>query len=89
MTALIDLRLSENRFIGAIPVELAQLFRMENLHLSDNQFTGTIPPLLFGQLTRLMEIGIAKNGLQGSLPTTLGHLLDLSKSRHVGVSGIT
>ena len=81
MTTLIDLRLSENRFIGTIPIEFSQLFRMENLHLSDNQFTGTIPPALFGQLTRLMELSVAKNELQGSLPTTLGHLLDLSKSR--------
>lgn len=79
MTALTDIRLSENRLTGTVPFGFSKLVRMEKLHLSDNKLTGTISPFLFKQTTRLVELSLSNNHLEGTLPTTLSNMGDLGE----------
>jgi len=75
MTALLDLRISENRFSGDI-THLKNLKNLETVHLSDNEFTGSIPDM-FDNLYRLHELVMSNNKLVGSIPRTLTHLQTL------------
>jgi Leucine-rich repeat (LRR) protein len=47
--------------------------------MSDNKFEGSIPGEIFSRTTRLIELSMANNRLNSTLPTTLGNLGDLSK----------
>ena len=53
---------------------------VETLHLSDNKFVGTIPSFMFTRTTRLVELNMANNKLNSTLPSSLGNLRDLSES---------
>ena len=79
LTTLVDLRLSDNQFKGPIPVGLQNLNRLEVLHLAQNKFKGEIPPDIFLSTTRLTELNLARNLLNSTIPTTIGHLGDLSE----------
>ena len=79
LTALTDLRLSNNAFTGTIPSELGQLTEMRHqLHLEYNLLTGPIPSEL-GQLTALYWMFLHGNSLTGPIPSEFGQLAELNK----------
>ena len=67
------LLLSNNRLAGEIPVELAQLSYLEDLHLSENQISGSIPIELV-ELQQLKRLHLDVNQLTGSIPSELSRL---------------
>ena len=74
---VIELSLSENDLIGAIPPELGKLTELEWLDLADNLLSGPIPPEL-GNLTNLEALYLDSNLLSGPIPPELGNLTNLS-----------
>ena len=73
---VIELSLSENELIGAIPPELGKLTELEWLDLADNLLIGPIPPEL-GNLTNLEALYLDSNLLSGPIPPELGNLTNL------------
>ena len=65
--------LSWNDLSGEIPVELAQMTKMEELHFTENSLTGQIPKEL-GQLANLKYLWLTGNSLSGTIPSELRHL---------------
>ena len=70
------LNLGRNGLEGELPVQLAQLARLEGLSLENNKLTGTIPPEL-GQLAGLRHLYMFDNQFTGFIPTELGMLVNL------------
>ena len=65
--------LSWNDLYGEIPVELAQMTQMEELHFTENSLTGQIPKEL-GQMANLKYLWLTGNSLSGTIPSELRHL---------------
>ncbi|MED6221435.1 hypothetical protein PIB30_054599 [Stylosanthes scabra] len=63
---------------GVIPVELTQCASLKLLDLCNNSLTGSISPFLIGNLTKLEEIHLYRNNLNGSLPREIGKLGNLT-----------
>eukprot|EP00429_Kryptoperidinium_foliaceum_P011589 CAMPEP_0176035348 /NCGR_PEP_ID=MMETSP0120_2-20121206/17482_1 /TAXON_ID=160619 /ORGANISM="Kryptoperidinium foliaceum, Strain CCMP 1326" /LENGTH=255 /DNA_ID=CAMNT_0017368697 /DNA_START=348 /DNA_END=1115 /DNA_ORIENTATION=- len=66
--------LSFNQFHGTLPASYAEFLpNLELLHLGDNQFTGTLPNE-WGNLTNMAGMGVQRNNLQGSLPSSFSQM---------------
>ena len=61
---------------GAIPPELGNLSRLEQLYLDQNALSGAIPPEL-GGLSNLVRLNLYRNELSGEIPPELGGLENL------------
>ena len=76
------------KLVGEIPGEFANLWALESLDLSNNRFGGSIPAEL-GSLRRLESLDLSSNRLEGVVPGDLGDIsglesLDLSHNRLEG-----
>ena len=89
---LINLRvldLAGNSLTATIPLELASLSNLEELHLHNgNSLTGSIPPEI-ASLSNLIRLSLGSNSLTGTIPPELGDLvylegLGLSHNRLTG-----
>lgn len=80
LTALEELRLSNNFLTGPIPSELGRLTELEVLRLSNNALSGPVPSEL-GALANLVELRLHQNRLTGDLPSSLRQLTDLKRLR--------
>lgn len=67
------LGLAENDLVGTIPVEYADLDRLERLRLESNDLSGTIP-VEMSDMTNLVILSLNNNVLTGTVPTELGSL---------------
>ncbi|KAJ0586881.1 putative non-specific serine/threonine protein kinase [Helianthus annuus] len=84
--ALESLSLSKNYITGIIPHCIGNLSFLRTLRLDENQISGPIPYSIgrlsslerTEQLSSLEELSIGFNGLDGSLPDSLGQLLKLT-----------
>ncbi|CAN1836893.1 Receptor kinase-like protein Xa21 [Linum perenne] len=84
----IQITLSDNRFTGALPVEVGNLKNLEYLDLSYNMLSDRIPSSL-GSCIRLEYLYLRGNHLQGIIPSSLSALrgiqwLDLSSNNLSG-----
>ncbi len=70
------LDLKENNLAGAIPSEIGQLQKLENLYLYRNQLSGSIPQEI-GQLQELRFLDLSDNRLAGDLPPEIWRLQKL------------
>ncbi|KAL5736372.1 hypothetical protein ACOSQ2_031160 [Xanthoceras sorbifolium] len=70
---LTSIILSNNRFIGEIPVSIANLKGLRNLNLSNNNLHGHIPSSL-GNLTVVESLDMSNNSLSGEIPQQLAEL---------------
>jgi hypothetical protein len=80
LTALRDLRLSNNFLTGRIPSELGGLAELEVLRLSNNALSGPVPSAL-GDLAKLEELRLHQNRLTGDLPSSVSRLANLRRLR--------
>lgn len=80
LTALEELRLSNNFLTGPIPSALGRLRRLDVLRLSNNALSGPVPSEL-GDLENLEELRLHQNRLTGDLPSNLRHLPNLERLR--------
>ena len=80
LTALEELRLSNNFLTGPIPSELGRLTELEVLRLSNNALSGPVPSEL-GNLANLEELRLHRNRLTGDLPSSLRQLTNLKRLR--------
>lgn len=71
------LLLTGNSLSNEIPVELAQLTYLEDLHLSSNQISGGIPDEL-AELQQLKKLHLDDNQMTGTIPPELGRLNGLT-----------
>ena len=76
---MVYLDLSDNRFSGAIPIELGALSQLRTLALSSNNLNGTIPAEL-GALSSLVALYLNDNQLSGTIPPGLGDLSSLRRA---------
>ncbi|KAE8124392.1 hypothetical protein FH972_019284 [Carpinus fangiana] len=82
------LDLSENVFIGGVPVEISKCRNLEILNLAGNNFTGKIPAEI-GSISRLEALYLGSNNFSSVIPDSLLNLknltfLDLSKNNFGG-----
>ncbi|KAF5794251.1 putative non-specific serine/threonine protein kinase [Helianthus annuus] len=73
--------LSNNRFIGTIPIHLCKVPSIILLDLSQNKFSGRLPGCI-GNLTNLSVIDLTNNNMTGVVPSSLG-CLKLLRSLHL------
>ena len=73
-----ELRLSENRMSGQIPMELGTLSNLAMLHLDGNRLTGQVPTEL-GRLSNLAALRLDGNQLSGALSHVLTELSALTE----------
>ncbi len=73
---VVGVYLASNNLSGTLPVELANLKKLEGLDLAYNQLSGSIPKEL-GDLTELYRLTLHYNELSGSIPKELGNLIKL------------
>ncbi len=78
LTALKELRLSDNDLGGSIPPDLGNLAELEYLNLRLNDLDGSIPASL-ERLTKLKHLSLDFNRLTGPIPPGLGNLTELEK----------
>ena len=71
-----NLELRNNNLTGEMPVELAQLSKLQWLDLAENHLTGSIPTGV-GRLSNLERLYLTRNQLTGTIPTELGRLSKL------------
>ncbi|KAK9162121.1 hypothetical protein Syun_003023 [Stephania yunnanensis] len=72
-----SLNLSQNKFTGFLPSKLGKNLALEELQFSKNYFTGPIPEELIRSYQNLTLIDLSVNGLNGSIPNTIGRLSKL------------
>ena len=72
---------------GALPSELGDLVRLEELNLAENNLTGAIPAEL-GNLSELRILHLHRNHLTDSIPSELGRLIRLTELS-LGVNDLT
>ncbi|XP_048551703.1 probable LRR receptor-like serine/threonine-protein kinase At3g47570 [Triticum urartu] len=76
--SLQTLYLSENRFTGTIPSEIAKLTNLTVLQLDGNLLSGGIPDTL-GNLENLFLLGLSRNKLSGKIPESVGNFKNLGE----------
>ncbi|EFJ07233.1 hypothetical protein SELMODRAFT_134042 [Selaginella moellendorffii] len=72
-----NLLLPNNRLTGPLLDSLVNCRRLQLLDVSFNELTGGIPDQLCNSLPKLQHLHAWGNGLQGSIPSTLGNCVDL------------
>ena len=87
LAALTSLFLTGNRLSGAIGAQLSGPSALTSLFLSQNQFSGDFSELL--RYTGLRVLDVSFNQINGTLPTQLGALSNLTSFRvsHTAMSG--
>ncbi|XP_042481987.1 probable leucine-rich repeat receptor-like protein kinase At1g35710 [Macadamia integrifolia] len=75
--ALTTLNLTNNKFLGTVPSNIANLSVINYLDLSMNQFSGLIPYEIC-LLTSLKILFLDQNNFNGSIPNRMGRLKDLT-----------
>lgn len=70
---LLNIRLSDQRLTGEIPLELGQLTDLNVLNINGNQLLGGVPAAL-GQLVRLVAFSLISNQLIGGISLALEQL---------------
>lgn len=74
---VVNLDLSDNKLVGAIPQEITRLTGLHGLNLSHNQLKGEIPEMI-GNIRSLESFDISSNKLSGRIPNTMSALTSLS-----------
>jgi hypothetical protein len=69
--------LYQNRLVGTIPADLANLANLTYLDLKINQLTGTIPAEI-GNIANLEVLNLMLNQLEGGIPSEIGNLTHLT-----------
>lgn len=82
---LSSLSFENNRFTGAIPVDIGALNNLVEVYLYENRLSGEIPDIL-GNFTQLSDLWLSYNQFTGRIPASVGqckHLnsLDLRMNR--------
>jgi len=82
--------LSDNNFVGAIPLEFGNLSEMVSLNLSHNNLTGSIPAT-FSNLKQIESLDLSYNNLNGVIPPQLTGIttLEVFSVAHNNLSGRT
>ncbi|CAN6703866.1 unnamed protein product [Malus baccata var. baccata] len=70
--------IAENKILGSIPNEIANLANLGALVMEENQFSGHIP-LGVGKLHKLYQLRLGWNSLSGNLPSSFGNLSQLNE----------
>lgn len=65
------LYLSDNMLEGTIPSNFAQATDLEDLYLFNNMLSGTVPAIADGELSRLTELRIENNEIEGTMPDSI------------------
>jgi hypothetical protein len=77
-TTLTLLNLAQNEWTGSLGTRIFQLWNLRELDLSDNlALTGSLPSLSIETLSNLESWKMKSTGMGGSLPTTIGRLIQL------------
>ncbi|KAH7657110.1 Non-specific serine/threonine protein kinase protein, partial [Dioscorea alata] len=80
LSALIEIRLSNNSLHGPLPQEIGRLSSLRMLGLDTNSFTGEIPANI-SNCRQLQRLFLGENQLTGSIPSELGLLAKLQSLR--------
>jgi hypothetical protein len=82
--------LSNNNFVGAIPLEFGNLSEILALNLSHNNLTGSIPTT-FSYLKQIESLDLSYNDLNGAIPPQLAEIttLEVFSVAHNNLSGKT
>ena len=83
------LNLNNNNLGGSLPMDVGQLWTLEELNLGSNRISGEIPATI-GKLEYLGKLNLSDNQLSGEIPAELGRLeelevLALDKNQLTGV----
>ena len=70
------LNLNNNNLGGSIPMDVGQLWPLEELNLGSNRISGEIPATI-GKLEYLGKLNLSDNQLSGEIPAELGYLANL------------
>ncbi|MXZ73549.1 MAG: hypothetical protein F4207_14945 [Gemmatimonadetes bacterium] len=86
---LVILDLNNNNLVGSLPMDVGQLWTLEELNLGSNRISGEIPATI-GKLEYLGKLNLSDNQLSGEIPAGLGRLeelevLALDKNQLTGV----
>jgi len=68
--------LSNNNFVGAIPLEFGNLSKILSLNLSHNNLIGSIPTT-FSNLKQIESLDLSYNNLNGAIPPQLTEIITL------------
>ncbi|XP_058209410.1 probable LRR receptor-like serine/threonine-protein kinase At3g47570 [Rhododendron vialii] len=88
LSFLRELSLSDNNFIGEVPIELGNLFRLQILNLSLNGLEGTIQTSL-SHCSNLMFLNVGGNKLVGEFPKELPYSMPKLVSLYVEENNLT
>ncbi|MXY47872.1 MAG: hypothetical protein F4Y38_01095 [Gemmatimonadetes bacterium] len=70
------LNLNNNNLGGSLPMDVGQLWTLEELNLGSNRISGEIPATI-GKLEYLGKLNLSDNQLSGEIPAELGRLEEL------------
>jgi len=74
------MRFAGNDFSGTIPSEWRTMTNLKTLTLGRNEkLSGEIPSFFGTDLQGLVEIGLERTAVEGTIPTSLGKLTDLKR----------
>ena len=73
---VVILNLNNNNLGGSIPMDVGQLWSLDELNLGSNQISGEIPATI-GKLEYLGKLNLSDNQLSGEIPAELGYLANL------------
>lgn len=73
---VVILNLNNNNLGGSIPMDVGQLYSLEELNLGSNRISGEIPATI-GKLEYLGKLDLSDNQLSGEIPAELGRLEEL------------
>ncbi|XP_034900305.2 cuscuta receptor 1-like [Populus alba] len=90
LSYMFGIDLSNNNFVGAIPLEFGNLGEILSLNLSHNNLTGSIPAT-FSNLKQIESLDLSYNNLNGAIPPQLIEIttLEVFSVEHNNLSGRT
>ncbi|XP_022132721.1 protein BRASSINOSTEROID INSENSITIVE 1 [Momordica charantia] len=88
-SSLVNLDLSSNSLIGAVPAALGSCASLESLDISKNNLSGEFPIAIFAKMSSLKRLSVSGNKFFGVLSDSLSQLaflnsLDLSSNNFTG-----